>query len=343
MKKRNFLILMMILVLGLMAGCSSQEEVTEEKENSGEVNLYTNRHYDTDEALYKTFEEETGIKVNVVKGGSDELIERLDREGKDTQADLLITADAGRLYRAKDKGLLKEIKSETLNENVPSNLRDVDNQWTALTIRERVIVYSKDRVDPNDLSDYMSLTEDKWNYKILVRSSSNIYNQSLLASLIEIYGEEKAEQWAKGVVENMARKPKGNDRAQATAVVAGEGDLAIMNTYYIGKMINSSNEEEVKVAKNVGIHFPNKTHINISGVGLTKNEENAIKLIEYLTSKKAQSEFANANYEYPANPSVEASELLKSWGSFETQNIDLTTLGLNNEKAVKIFNTVGWE
>lgn len=193
MKKRNFLILMMILVLGLMAGCSSQEEVTEEKENSGEVNLYTNRHYDTDEALYKTFEEETGIKVNVVKGGSDELIERLDREGKDTQADLLITADAGRLYRAKDKGLLKEIKSETLNENVPSNLRDADNQWTALTIRGRVIVYSKDRVDPNDLSDYMSLTEDKWNDKILVRSSSNIYNQSLLASLIEIHGEEKAE------------------------------------------------------------------------------------------------------------------------------------------------------
>jgi len=350
MKRLSILISMAVLVVGLIAGCTAATQETEktvnEEKSSGEVNLYTNRHYDTDEALYDVYEEETGIKVNVVKGDSDELIERLDREGKDTQADLLITADAGRLYRAKDRGLLQTIESDLLTENIPENLRDTDNQWTALTVRGRVIVYSKDRVDTNELSDYMSLTDDQWNNKILVRSSANIYNQSLLASIIEIHGEEKAKEWAKGVLENMARTPKGNDRAQATAIVAGEGDLAIVNTYYIGKMINSSNEEEVKVAENVGIYFPDKTHINISGVGLVKhakNEENAIHLIEYLTSNKAQSEFATANYEYPANPNVEASELLKSWGSFKTQDIDLTTLGINNEKAVKIFNEVGWE
>jgi len=343
MKKISVFILMIVLVVGLIAGCTAANE---EAETSGEVNLYTNRHYDTDEALYDTFEEETGIQVNVVKGDSDELIERLDREGEDTQADLLITADAGRLYRAKDRGLLQSIESDELFENIPENLRDTDNEWTALTVRGRVIVYAKDRVEPSELSDYMSLTDEKWADEILVRSSSNIYNQSLLASIIEIHGEEKAKEWAQGIVANMARAPKGNDRAQATAVVAGEGDLAIMNTYYIGKMINSSNEEEVKVAENVGIYFPEKTHINISGVGLTKhakNEENAIQLIEYLTAEKAQSKYATANYEYPANPAVDASELLNSWGTFQTQGIDLTTLGINNEKAVKIFNAVGWE
>jgi len=353
MKRISIFILVTVLVVGLMVGCSSsndevepQEAIVEETEISGEVNLYTNRHYDTDEALYDAFEEETGIKVNVVKGDSDELIERLDREGEDTQADLLITADAGRLHRAKEKGLLQSIESSKLTENIPENLRDTDNEWTALTVRGRVIVYAKDRVDPNELSDYMSLTDEKWANEILVRSSSNIYNQSLLASIIEIHGEEKAREWAQGIVENMARTPKGNDRAQATAVVAGEGDLAIMNTYYIGKMINSSNEEEVKVAENVGIYFPEKTHINISGVGLTKhakNQENAVQLIEYLTAEKAQSEYATANYEYPANPTVKASDLLNSWGTFESQGIDLTTLGINNEKAVKIFNEVGWE
>jgi len=358
MKKISIFVLVTILAVGLIAGCSAsndeadpqeainEEETVEETETSGEVNLYTNRHYDTDEALYDAFEEETGIKVNVVKGDSDELIERLDREGEDTQADLLITADAGRLHRAKDRGLLQSIESDQVIENIPENLRDTDNEWTALTLRGRVIVYAKDRVDPTELSDYMSLIDEKWANEILVRSSSNIYNQSLLASIIEIHGEEKAEEWAQGIVENMARTPKGNDRAQATAVVAGEGDLAIMNTYYIGKMINSSNEEEVKVAENVGIYFPEKTHINISGVGLTKhakNKENAVRLIEYLTAEKAQSEYATANYEYPANPVVEASDLLNSWGTFESQGIDLTTLGINNEKAVKIFNTVGWE
>jgi iron(III) transport system substrate-binding protein len=314
--------------------------------DNGEVNLYTNRHYDTDAELLKQFEEKTGIKVNVLKGGSDELIERINREGESTNADLLITADAGRLHRAKAAGLLQTIDSETVLNNIPANLRDEDNQWTALTVRGRVVVYARNRVNPLEINTYEDLTAAKWNDKILVRSSSNIYNQSLLASLIATEGEEYARAWAEGVLNNMARTPKGNDRAQATAVAAGTGDLAIMNTYYIGKMLNSSNPEEVKVGKQVGVRFLDETHINVSGIGLTKhakNKDNAIKLIEFLTDAQAQEFFAEANYEYPANPSVEASALLKSWGEFETQDINLTKLGEFNQKAVEIFNEIGWQ
>ncbi|PAB59643.1 Fe(3+) ABC transporter substrate-binding protein [Anaeromicrobium sediminis] len=356
--KKLFLVLSlsMMLILGLV-GCSSNEEaavsneeVKEEVKAEQVVNLYTDRHYDTDQELFDLFTKETGIKVNVVKAKGDELIERLAREGENTQADLLITADAGRLHRAKSKELLQSVSSETLSKNVPENLRDVDSNWFGLTVRGRVLVYSKDRVDPSDLSTYEDLVNPKWNGKILVRSSSNIYNQSLLASLIEIKGEEEAKKWAKGVVENMAREPKGNDRAQATAVVAGEGDIAIMNTYYVGKMLNSSNPEEVKVAENVGVFFPNQdsegTHINVSGVGMTKhskNMENGIKLMEFLSSEKAQKQFAETNYEYPVNSNVEPSELLKSWGKFKAQNINLSRLGELNSQAVKIFNEVGWK
>jgi iron(III) transport system substrate-binding protein len=360
------LFLVSILVIGILSGCSTttldqsdstngdnvvsdtENKVNENKEEV--VNLYTDRHYDTDEELFKLFTEETGIKVNVVKGKSDELIEKLNREGEDTQADLLITADAGRLHRAKEKGLLQPVESKTLFSNIPANLRDKDNQWFGLTVRGRVIVYSKDRVNPEDLSTYEDLTNPKWKGKILVRSSSNIYNQSLLASFIAINEAEAAKNWAKGIVENMAREPKGNDRDQAKAIVAGIGDIAIMNTYYIGKMLNSSDPEEVKVANQVGVFFPNQdttgTHINVSGIGLTKyakNKTNAIKLMEFLSSEKAQKQFAEANYEYPANPLVEPSDLLKSWGEFKAQNINLSKLGEYNKKAMEIFNEVGWK
>ncbi|SHH93278.1 Fe(3+) ABC transporter substrate-binding protein [Clostridium grantii] len=314
------------------------------------VNLYTDRHYDTDQELFDQFETETGIKVNVVTGKSDELIERLTREGEDTEADLLITADVGRLYNAKETGLLQSATSETLEANVPENFRDADNQWYGLTVRGRVIVYSKDRVDPSELSTYDDLTTEKWNGKVLVRSSENIYNLSLLASFIAINGEEAAKEWAAGIVNNMAREPEGNDRDQATAVVAGEGDVAIMNTYYLGKMLTSTEPEEVKVAENVGVFFPDQedagTHINISGVGVTKyskNKQNAIKLMEFLSGKEAQKVFAEGNFEYPVNPEVEPSELLKSWGDFKAQDIDLSLLGEYNATAAKIFNEVGWK
>lgn len=353
MNKNKLLSLTLALSL-VLGGCAAKTEVVPQNENTASngkvINLYTDRHYESDEKLYEEFTKDTGIKVNVVKGNSDELIERLDREGTDTQADLFITADAGRLYRAKEKGLLQAVTSETLSKNIPENLRDKDNNWFGLTMRARVLVYNKDKVNPEELSTYEDLTDSKWKGKVLVRSSSAIYNQSLIASFIAINGEEAARQWTKGIVSNMARGPKGNDRDQAKAVVAGEGDVAIMNTYYIGLMSKSSDPEEVKVAQKVGVFFPNNnttgTHVNVSGVGLTrnaKNKENAVKFMEFLTSEKAQKQFAEANFEYPANPKVEAVELLKSWGDFNRQTIDLSKLGEYNKKAQEIMNEVGWK
>ena len=358
MKNKSTIIslsLVLVILIGLLAGCTTNSNTVstdqeQEQEQDKVVNLYTDRHYDTDQELYKLFEKETGIKVNVIEGKADELIERMAREGADTEADLLITADAGRLHRAKEQQLLQSVESKELFKNIPENLRDIDNQWFGVTVRARVLVYDKDRTNPSELSTYEDLTDPKWKGKILVRSSSNIYNQSLLASFIEINGEEKAKNWAKGIVANMAREPEGNDRDQAKAVVAGQGDIAIMNTYYVGKLLNSSDPEEVKVGEKIGVFFPNQdkdgTHINVSGVGLSKyskNKDNAIKFMEFLSQEKAQKLFAEANYEYPVNPTVEPSDLLKSWGDFKSQNINLSRLGELNKDAVKIFDEVGWK
>ncbi|MCY6369312.1 Fe(3+) ABC transporter substrate-binding protein [Clostridium ganghwense] len=352
-KKIISAVLVGVMSMGILAGCSASSDSAKKEVVKSEekvVNIYTDRHYDSDEELYKMFTGKTGIKVNVVKGKSDELIERLKREGKDTQADILITADVGRLYRAKNSEVLQPVKSDKLTKNIPEKYRDEDNQWFGLTKRARVIVYSKDKVDPKELSTYEELTNSKWKEKVLVRSSTNIYNQSLLASFIEINGEEKAKEWAKGLVENMAREPQGNDRDQAKAVVAGIGDVAIMNTYYVGKLLNSADKEEVKVGNSVKVFFPNQdttgTHVNISGAGLTKhakNKENAVKFIEFLSGTEAQKQYAEANYEYPVNPEVEPSELLKSWGTFKEQDIRLSKLGENNKKAVEILNEVNWK
>jgi len=317
---------------------------------TSEVNVYSHRHYDSDKQLFKMFEDKTGIKVNVVKAKANELIKRLEKEGKNSPADLLITADVGRLYLADKKGLLQSVNSKFLNETIPANLKDRDNKWFGLTKRARVIVYNKDKVDPSELSTYEDLTMPKWNKRVLVRKSSNIYNQSLLASFIASQGEEKAKDWAKGLVNNMARTPAGSDRDQMKAVVAGIGDVAIVNTYYVGKLLNSKKKNEVMVGKKMGVFFPNQTgrgtHINISGIAMTKsskNQENAVKLIEFLASPKAQSIFAEANYEYPVNPAVKPSKLLQSWGEFKEDTTPLYKFGEYNAKAVKIFNEVNWK
>lgn len=349
MKRKRLLSMITVcaLSIGLFAGCASNES---SKEEGGVLNLYTSRHYESDNALYEEFTKETGIKINVVEGKPDELLERLEREGKDSEADLLITADAGRLEAAKNKGLLQPVDSKILGGNIPENLRDVDNEWFGLAVRARVFVYDKTRTNPEVFSTYEDLTSDKWKGKVLTRSSTNIYNQSLVASFIALHGEEKAEEWARGIVKNFARDPKGSDRDQAKAVVAGEGDVAIMNTYYVGTLLNSTDAEEAKVGERVGVFFPNQdttgTHINVSAIGLTKhskNKENAIKFMEFLSGEKAQKQFAETNYEYPANPKVEESELLKSWGEFKVQDINLSKLGEYNSKAVEIMNKVGWK
>lgn len=355
MKKSLYLIIALLLLV--LAACGNNDAAESEKDDaskdttdSNEVNLYTARHYDVDDELYKKFEEETGVKVNLIKGDADELLERIKREGDGTEADLFLTADAGRLYRAKEDGLLQAVSSDLLEEQIPENYRDTDQMWYGLTKRARIMVYNKDNVKPEDLSTYQALTEDQWNGRVLIRGSENIYNQSLLASFIEIDGEEKAKEWAAGLVKNFARDPEGGDRDQAKAIAAGIGDVAIMNSYYFGQMLNSEDPAEVKVAEGLGIFFPNQettgTHVNVSGAGVVKtakNKDNAIKLLEFLSAPEAQETFAEANYEYPVNEAVEPSELLKSWGDFKEQDIPLSSLGDNNAKSILIFNEVGWK
>jgi len=316
---------------------------------ANEVNVYTHRHYDTDKKLIKLFTKKTGIKVNVVKGKAAQLIKRLEIEDEYSPADVLITVDAGRLELAKNKGLLQPIKSKILNKNIPSYLREPKGHWFGLTKRARVIVYNKDRVTPDMLSTYEDLADPKWKGKIAIRSSKNIYNQSLLASLISHNGKEASQKWAKGVVNNFARIPTGNDRDQAKAIVAGIGDIAVMNTYYIGRMSASKSAGDRKVIENVGVFFPNQkgrgTHVNISGAGVTKhskNKENAIKYLEFLSSKDAQTIYAQANFEYPVLKGIEPSEIVKSWGKFKEDSLSMETLGNLNVEAVRIFNNVGW-
>ena len=320
-----------------------------EAAGESEVNVYSHRHYDIDLDLYRQFEEETGIEVNLVEGGSDELIERLLREGAESPADILMTVDAGRLHRARQAGVLQPVSSPVLLDQVPEHLRDPDGYWFALTRRARVVVYHPERVSLDELTTYEALTDPRWVGRILIRSSSNIYNQSLLASMIANHGDNAARDWAAGIVANMARTPKGNDRGQMSAVAAGEGDIAIVNTYYVGRMLNSSNAEERAVAEQLRVHFPNQdgrgAHINVSGAGVTasaKNVEGALSLLEFLTGETAQRVWAHANYEYPVNRNVQPAPLLQSWGELKADSLGLHRLGENNAAAVRIFDQVGW-
>jgi len=315
-----------------------------------DINIYSHRHYDSDKILFKKFTEMSGIKVNVIKGSADQLIQRLQSEGKNSPADILLTVDAGRLVRAKDMGLLEPVSSKILTKNVPEIMRDSENHWFGLSVRARVIAYAKDRIKSHELSTYEDLANPKWRGKIVARSSNNIYNQSLLASLINENGSKKALKWAKSVRKNMARKPRGNDRDQARAVASGVADLAIINTYYLGLLANSSDKADREVAEKLNIFFPNQngrgTHINVSGVAVTKSSKNkkeAIKFIEFLTEDDNQRIFSEANYEYPLDYNNSKSKIHLKWGRFKADSIDLSVLGKNNAEAVKIFDLAGWE
>lgn len=348
----NKLITSLLFIL-LLSACGTETATDKNQETTSAedafITLYTHRHYDADKAIFEQFTKETGIEVRVVKASADELIQKMETEGEQSPADLLITVDAGRLVRAKGKGLLQATNSDVLTQTIPTHLRDADNQWFGLTKRARIIAYDKNDVKPEDLSTYEALTDAKWKGKLLIRSSGNIYNQSLMASIIANDGEETAKEWAEGVVANFARTPKGNDRDQVKAILAGEGDIAVINTYYLGKLLNSKDSTEIKAGEAVRIFFPNQqdrgTHINISGIGLAKhapNKENAIKFMEYLTSKQVQETFASTNYEYPVNPEAEASELLQSWGDFKEDQLSLSKLGELNKTAVVTFDAAQW-
>jgi iron(III) transport system substrate-binding protein len=358
MKKQTLLVGYFSLLLALLVGCKgganpsneSSTKVDSTQASEKVVNVYSHRHYPADQQLYDEFTKQTGIKVNVVQAKAAELLARLEQEGASSPADVLITVDAGALYLIKQKGLFQAINSETLNQNIPTYLRDTENQWFGLTQRARVIVYNKEKVKPSQLSTYEDLTKPQWKGKVLIRSSENIYNQSLLAAMIHHEGAEKAKQWAAGIVKNMAREPKGGDKDQILALAAGEGEVAVVNTYYLGQMANSKEEAEQKAFAKVGVIFPNQakygTHTNISGAGVCKyapNKDNAVKLIEFLSSDQAQKVYAEANQEYPIRGGLPYSATLESFGKFKADTLDLSILGKLNADAVKVFDEVKWK
>ena len=311
------------------------------------VNVYSARHYDTDLALYERFTEITGIEVNLIEGNSDGLIERIVNEGEFSPADMLITVDAGRLWRAAEQGVFQEVDSGVLNERVPAHLRDPGGLWFGLSKRGRVIVYNKASGLPDGVTRYEDLAGESVRGKVCMRSSGNIYNISLLGALIEHHGEEAALAWATGVVANFQRPPQGNDTAQLRAVAAGECGLSIANTYYIGRILGSDDEADKAVADGLGVLFPNQddrgAHVNISGAGVARhapNRANAVQFLEYLTSDFAQRLFAEGNNEYPVVG--DASGPIAQLGTFKEDAVSASVLGANQALAVKTFDRAGW-
>lgn len=314
------------------------------------LNLYSSRHYNTDEELYEGFTNQTGIKVNLIEGKDDELIERLNSEGVNSPADVLITVDAGRLWRAEQAGLFAPVRSTILTEKIPGNLRHPNDLWFGFSKRARVIMYNKDLVDPSELSTYENLADPKWQNKIAIRSSSNIYNQSLVAGLIEVLGEEETEQWCRNIVENFARPPEGNDRAQIEAAAAGIADIAVANTYYLPRYAKDDDPTKQAIFEKIGVFFPNQdgrgTHVNISGGGMMKNApnpESAIAFLEYLASPEAQEFFALGNNEYPVVEGVPIDPVVASFGEFESDTTNVSAYGANNALAVRIMDRAGWK
>lgn len=314
-----------------------------------EVNVYSARKDHLIKPVLDDFTKQTGIKVNLLSAGEDQLLERLKSEGANSPADLFITTDIAHLHRARVAGVLQPVSSATVDKNLPAKFRDPQGYWFGLSARARVVFYAKDRVKPTELSTYEDLADPKWKSRICVRSSSSAYNQTLLAGLIAVNGPEKAEAWAKGIVDNMARKPQGGDRDQIAAVAAGQCDIAIANTYYFAGMATSEKAEEKAAAEKVGIFFPNQqgrgAHMNVAGAGVAasaKHKAEAVKLLEYLSGAEAQAKFAQANHEFPVLPSAKPSPVVAAWGPFKGEDINVAMLGENNAQAVRIFDRAGW-
>ncbi|MEO1404105.1 MAG: Fe(3+) ABC transporter substrate-binding protein [Cyanobacteria bacterium J06635_1] len=313
------------------------------------VNLYSSRHYNTDDALYDEFTRQTGIRVNLLEGKASELIERLKAEGNNSPADVFMTVDAGMLWRAQEAGIFASVSSSMLTQQIPENLRHPDGYWFGVSKRARVMMYNKDRVDPADLSTYEDLASARWRGKILIRSSDNIYNQSLVASLIEANGLEATEAWAKDFVSNFARPPEGNDRAQIEGAAAGIGDIAIANTYYLPRYAKDEDPAQQEIFNKIGVFFPNQggrgTHVNISGVGVVASSarrDNAIQFLEYLAGDNAQRFFAQGNNEYPVVEGTEIDPVVAGFGTFEADTVNVATYGERQAEAVQLMDRVGW-
>ena len=337
----------------VLSGCAAP--TTEEKV----VNVYTHRHYETDQQLFDRFTKETGIRVNVVMADDDELLSRLEAEGANSPADVIITADAGRLGLAKQRGFLKPERDSLIEANVPPHLRDPEGNWFGFTMRARVVAYDKNKVKPEEIRTYNDLRSARFRGQILVRPSEHVYNQSLVAAMIAHEGPDSALAWCKGIVANMAREPKGSDTDQLLAIGEGLGSVAIVNSYYIGKLMNSDDPARQKAKNAIAVAFPVfdaapidsvrrpfiGTHVNVSGGGVAahaKHEANALKLLEFLCSDEAQAAFADGNMEYPAKPGIPAAATLQGFGRLQPDTLDLSLLGKFNAEAVKVLDASGW-
>jgi iron(III) transport system substrate-binding protein len=315
------------------------------------LNLYSSRHYQTDEALFAGFARQTGIRINRIEAGEDALIERVRNEGERSPADVLITVDAGRLWRAQQLGFFQPVRSALLDARIPANLREPGGHWFGFSLRARVIAYNKTRVNPADVPSYESLADPMWKGRVCMRSSTNIYNLSLMGALIDHLGEAGAEQWARGVRANLARDPKGGDTDQLKSVAAGECDVTISNQYYYARLLRSAKADERAIGERIGVLFPNQaswgTHVNISGAGVMKHaphREAAVKFLEYLASDEAQRYFAEGNNEWPAVAGVKPDNpVLKMLGDFRQDALNVAVLGRNQPGAQKIYDRVAWK
>lgn len=339
MFKRLFTLVLASAVLFSM-GCS----------NKNEVNVYSARKEALIKPLLDDFTKQTGITVNLVTGKGDALLTRLTSEGKNSPADVLITIDVGRLHRAKEAGVLQPVKSDLLSQRVPAHYSDSEGHWYGLSLRSRVIVYSPEHVQENELSTYEDLANPKWRKRLCIRSSSNIYNQSLVASMLAHNGAEKTQAWLEGIVANFARSPKGGDRDQVKAIAAGQCDIAVINSYYLGAMLNGSDKKQRDTASKVALFWPNQSgrgaHMNVSGAGVTahaKNISSAQALIEFLTSDASQKWYAKTNNEFPLRANVAISDVLKSWGPYKADSLAVDKMATLNANAVKAMDRAGWK
>lgn len=334
-------VLIPLLAAVLLLACSEPP--------ADQVFVYSARHYDSDQQLFDDFTARTGIRVRVLQGGSDELIERMSREGIASPADVLITVDAGRLWRAEQAGVLQAVESELLTERIPEHLRHPQGLWFGFSQRLRPVFYDRERVDPDRIARYEDLADPDLGYSVCVRSSSNIYNQSLLASIIGHHGEEAASAWAAGLMANLARNPQGGDTDQILGVASGECELALANHYYYLRLARSSEAERRAAVERVGVMFPNQddrgVHVNVGGAGVARhapNRDNAQRFLEYLASSEAQRLFALGNYEFPVVAGTELDPMLQAWGELLLDQLNVAELGRHNPAAVRIADRVGW-
>ena len=316
----------------------------------GELNLYSSRHYDTDERLYSDFEDATGITINRIEGNADELTARIEAEGINSPADILLTVDSSRLERAKNAGILQSIESDVLETAIPANLQDSDNQWFGFSQRARIFFYDETRVE-NPPMTYLDLADPAYEGRVCHRSSTNVYSQTLLAAVIENHGEEAAREWAQGVVNNFARDPQGGDTDQLRGLVSGECDISVSNTYYFARALRTDVDGLPDDAlEQISWVFPSQeaegAHMNLSGGGVAAhapNRENAILFLEYLASDQAQQYFSAGNDEYPAVEGVTLSAEVASMGGFVGDDVDLSASAKQLPLALTIFNDVGWK